>query len=120
MKITMLILLIFFGVGYYYTKSMNKNDEYMDDYLSNMSTKAQEINQPIDLNDYSNQLYHPSPSVESESIRPKPKYKCDGREYCSQMNSCEEATFFINNCPNTKMDGDSDGVPCWKQWCGHK
>ena len=47
------------------------------------------------------------------------KYKCDGREYCSQMNSCEEATYFINNCPNTKMDGDGDGVPCWKQWCGH-
>ena len=44
-------------------------------------------------------------------------YQCDGREYCSQMHSCEEATFFINNCPNTKMDGDHDGVPCERQWC---
>ena len=44
-------------------------------------------------------------------------YQCDGRKYCSQMNSCEEATFFINNCPNTKMDGDHDGVPCERQWC---
>jgi len=44
-------------------------------------------------------------------------YQCDGRQYCSQMTSCEEATFFINNCPNTKMDGDNDGVPCEKQWC---
>ena len=43
--------------------------------------------------------------------------KCDGRTYCSQMTSCEEATFFINNCPDTKMDGDMDGVPCEKQWC---
>ena len=42
---------------------------------------------------------------------------CDGREYCSQMNSCEEATYFINNCPNTKMDGNHDGVPCERQWC---
>ncbi|QOP42547.1 excalibur calcium-binding domain-containing protein [Sulfurimonas sediminis] len=33
------------------------------------------------------------------------------------MTSCEEATYFINNCPNTKMDGDHDGVPCERQWC---
>jgi hypothetical protein len=38
--------------------------------------------------------------------------RCDGREYCGQMNSREEAVFFINNCPNTKMDGDRDGIPC--------
>ncbi|MCK4493386.1 MAG: excalibur calcium-binding domain-containing protein [Methylococcales bacterium] len=35
-----------------------------------------------------------------------------GREHCSQMNSRAEAVFFIRNCPNTKMDGDSDGIPC--------
>ena len=44
-------------------------------------------------------------------------FTCDGREYCSQMTSCEEATYFINHCPNTKMDGNHDGVPCEKQWC---
>lgn len=44
-------------------------------------------------------------------------YSCDGRQHCSQMSSCEEATFFINNCPNTKMDGNHDGVPCERQWC---
>ena len=44
-------------------------------------------------------------------------YQCDGRKYCSQMSSCEEATYFINNCPNTKMDGNNDGVPCERQWC---
>ena len=42
----------------------------------------------------------------------KPNFTCDGREYCSQMISRAEAVFFINNCPNTKMDGDHDGVPC--------
>ena len=42
---------------------------------------------------------------------------CDGRTYCSQMTSCKEATFFLNNCPDTKMDGDNDGVPCEQQWC---
>ena len=34
------------------------------------------------------------------------KYKCDGRTYCSQMTSCEEATFFLQNCPGVKMDGN--------------
>lgn len=45
------------------------------------------------------------------------KYRCDGRSHCSQMRSCEEATFFLNNCPGTKMDGNGDGVPCEQQWC---
>ena len=44
-------------------------------------------------------------------------YSCDGRTMCSQMTSCAEATFFIRNCPNTQMDGDSDGVPCESQLC---
>lgn len=45
------------------------------------------------------------------------RFQCDGRMHCSQMRSCEEATFFLNNCPNTKMDGNNDGIPCEKQWC---
>jgi cold shock CspA family protein len=44
-------------------------------------------------------------------------YRCDGRIHCSQMSSCEEAKFFLKNCPGTKMDGDHDGVPCETQWC---
>ena len=48
----------------------------------------------------------------------KRTYHCNGKTYCSEMTSCEEATFYVNNCPNTKMDGDGDGVPCERQWCG--
>lgn len=44
-------------------------------------------------------------------------FKCDGRVYCSQMTSCEEATFFLKNCLGVKMDGNNDGVPCERQWC---
>jgi cold shock CspA family protein len=44
--------------------------------------------------------------------------RCDGRTMCSQMTSCEEATFFQRNCPGTQMDGDRDGVPCEQQFCG--
>lgn len=44
-------------------------------------------------------------------------YVCDGRQHCSQMTSCSEATYFLKNCPGTKMDGDNDGVPCETQLC---
>lgn len=59
----------------------------------------------------------PSPAhleAPGESIA---SFKCDGRTHCSQMTSCAEATYFIQHCPNTKMDGNNDGVPCEKQWC---
>ena len=56
-----------------------------------------------------------SPPLESE---PKGEsFRCDGRTYCSEMTSCAEAKFFLNHCPNVKMDGDHDGVPCESQWC---
>jgi len=48
------------------------------------------------------------------------KFRCDGRIYCSQMTSCEEARYFIKNCSDTKMDGDHDGIPCEGQWCGNR
>jgi hypothetical protein len=43
--------------------------------------------------------------------------RCDGRMYCSQMTSCEEAIWFLRNCPGTKMDGNHDGISCEEQWC---
>ena len=46
-----------------------------------------------------------------------PTFSCDSRKHCSQMTSCAEATYFIQHCPNTKMDGNNDGIPCEKQWC---
>lgn len=54
-----------------------------------------------------------------EGAQPAPTFikQCDGRQYCSQMTSCEEATWFLRNCPNMKMDGEGDGVPCEQQWC---
>ena len=44
-------------------------------------------------------------------------YRCDGRQHCSQMTSCAEAQFFLKNCPDPRMDGNHDGVPCEQQWC---
>ena len=72
--------------------------------------------------------YDRSPYVADErmaSLEPWPQpggvaasaYRCDGRTYCSQMQSCAEATYFLKHCPGVKMDGNRDGVPCEKQWC---
>ena len=47
------------------------------------------------------------------------RYKCDGRSYCPQMTSCEEALYFLNHCPGVNMDGDQDGIPCEQQWCSN-
>jgi len=47
----------------------------------------------------------------SEAAAPSP-FHCDGRQYCSQMHSRAEAEYFLRNCPDTKMDGDHDGIPC--------
>jgi hypothetical protein len=47
------------------------------------------------------------------------KFSCDGRVYCSQMTSCAEAKYFLAHCPGTKMDGDGDGIPCERQFCGN-
>ena len=44
-------------------------------------------------------------------------YQCDGRTYCSEMTSCEEAKYFLKHCPDVKMDGNHDGIPCEQQWC---
>lgn len=44
-------------------------------------------------------------------------FKCEGKKFCTQMTSCEEAKFYLRNCPGVEIDGDGDGIPCEKQWC---
>jgi len=61
----------------------------------------------------------PTPyTVPATTAAPLQPFQCDGRTRCAQMTSCAEATYFIKQCPGTKMDGDGDGVPCEGQWCG--
>ena len=57
------------------------------------------------------------PAISSEAETPVQEFSCDGRAHCNQMRSCAEATYFLQNCPGTKMDGDNDGEPCEDQWC---
>lgn len=87
-KIILLTLVIAVAWGYY-----TKNGGF----ISHNSTSFEKINSDSDINNLQ-------------------RYQCDGRQHCSQMNSYEEAKYFIENCPNTKMDGDNDGIPCEKQF----
>lgn len=57
------------------------------------------------------------PAAAMPSAEQNAQFRCDGRQYCSQMTSCAEAMFFVKNCPGTKMDGNNDGIPCETQWC---
>jgi len=41
-----------------------------------------------------------------------PGFRCEGKQHCSQMNSCAEARFYLKHCPGVKIDGDGDGIPC--------
>jgi hypothetical protein len=69
-------------------------------------------------------LYDQAPGQDQASEPPaaveidNSNFHCDGRTYCSQMTSCAEATYFLQHCPGVKMDGEGDGVPCERQWCG--
>lgn len=58
-----------------------------------------------------------SPRPVAAPTEPATNFRCDGRTQCAQMTSCAEATWFINHCPGTQMDGNHDGVPCERQWC---
>jgi endonuclease YncB( thermonuclease family) len=39
-------------------------------------------------------------------------FTCAGKRVCREMTSCAEARFYLEQCGLTRLDGDSDGVPC--------
>ena len=90
-----IVILIVLGLGWY------GNQKYRTNQQKLLSDTSETI------------VANSEPDASSNSSQ----FKCDGRTHCSQMISCEEATFFINNCPGTKMDGNQDGIPCERQWC---
>ena len=63
--------------------------------------------------DLAGQVSNPIETIAELSTNSNPNgYRCDGRVHCSEMNSREEARWFVRNCPGTKMDGNNDGEPC--------
>lgn len=91
--------------------------------ISNIASDGSVMDNPVvtqpGSSTFSLDSLRPSPSISQPAVQvASTQYRCDGRVHCSQMTSCAEATFFLRNCPSTKMDGDNDGVPCEGQWCG--
>jgi endonuclease YncB( thermonuclease family) len=37
---------------------------------------------------------------------------CGSKRYCSQMNSCDEANFYLSHCNVRSLDKNRNGVPC--------
>lgn len=96
---------ILFGTAYMQGDGINLNS--IKTLTSDFSfTKSPKISTP-----------QPQTSAPWQNQSTAPAYRCDGRIYCSQMTSCDEAKFFLRNCPGTKMDGDGNGIPCERQWC---
>ena len=54
----------------------------------------------------------PATKVPQTQTNQTGSYSCDCSKLCSQMASCEEAYYQLNQCGCSKRDGDSDGVPC--------
>ena len=40
------------------------------------------------------------------------EYSCSCSKTCTEMSSCDEAYYQLNQCGCSKRDGDKDGVPC--------
>lgn len=111
MKPTSLLLIIAIGAGGLYACERLKRDA---------RPPPPGVDAPV-VRDAPVALHYERPwGQQADQLQPvtgAARYTCDGREHCSQMRSCAEARYFLQNCPNTKMDGDRDGIPCESQWC---
>ncbi len=50
-----------------------------------------------------------APAIATRPQRPGP---CGRKQHCAQMTSCAEATYYLQHCRLTTLDGNRDGVPC--------
>jgi deoxyribonuclease I len=53
----------------------------------------------------------PAPEIATAPAHPE-GWTCGAKTTCGQMESCEEAMFYLTQCGVTRLDGDGDGVPC--------
>lgn len=100
MKKFLIILLIGVGVLQFYFKNNNV---------------IESTNETI-VNEFSNSGAMKALTAAKKIAEPITSFECDGRQHCSQMSSYQEAKYFLQHCPNTKMDGDNDGIPCERQF----
>ena len=137
MKYIFLALLIGFGI-YEYFSDVYPYTGMKDHSVSSYPQQQEETQTATPIQESQNEIYLQKPittkrktipfkkpasftesnvkPISRPIVKPKTHFKCDGRQHCSQMRSYEEAKYFLRNCPNPKMDGDSDGIPCERQF----
>lgn len=98
----LLIYFLFAAIGYKFYSDYTGNDPLSS--LTIPTKKEHTFSVEGSLNSF-----HPDEE-------PEESFQCDGRQHCSEMRTYKEALFFLRNCPDTKMDGDGDGVPCERQF----
>lgn len=106
MKKLLLIVAIGFAVWQYYLKPADSP------VITNIASDGSTLTTPVISQPFSKPVAQPFTTTTAPA---QATYRCDGRIHCSQMRSCEEARYFLRNCPGTKMDGDRDGIPCEQQ-----
>lgn len=102
-KLIILAILAYIGYGYF--------TDTLDLPFFGSTQSSPEIS-----NENGNIQITTTPPLQRSAPVASHNFQCDGRQHCSQMRSYEEAVFFLRNCPNTKMDGDGDGIPCEQQF----
>ncbi|HHW7578590.1 TPA: excalibur calcium-binding domain-containing protein [Mannheimia haemolytica] len=101
-----------------------------------ISTKELPLNSNNQKQNYSKKINHPESaktlSTSQTKVKPKTNTKqpnsrntqkpatslqCGGKRYCSEMNNCAEAKFYLRQCGIKSLDRDRDGIPC-ESICG--
>ena len=74
-------------------------------------------------NDKKNGGYHCHGSGLAEAESPVSALKssnaaCGSKNLCKEMDSCDEAKHYLNDCGLSRLDRDNDGTPC-ESICGN-
>jgi hypothetical protein len=65
-------------------------------------------------------IAQPAAGVTQQGVAPPPPQsglQCGSKRKCGQMDTCDEARFYLSSCGVRSLDRDGDGVPC-ESLCG--
>lgn len=53
----------------------------------------------------------------TDKLQANSSFTCGEKRFCTHMDSCAEATFYLTQCRLSRLDKDGDGIPC-ESLCG--
>ena len=48
----------------------------------------------------------------TDKLQANSSFTCGEKRFCTHMDSCAEATFYLTQCGLSRLDKDGDGIPC--------